>query len=117
MMKKLMVCIIALGVLAGCASKETKEQPGAGVEERKPAATETKPPAAPETGPVVKPVAQKPIAANPLKDPSNILSKRSVYFDYDMSIIKDEVQAARYRARTLPDAEPVGENRDPGQHR
>ena len=26
---------------------------------------------------------------NPLKDPSNILSKRSVFFDYDQSLIKD----------------------------
>ena len=30
---------------------------------------------------------------NPLKDPANILSKRSVYFDYDQTVIKDEFKA------------------------
>jgi len=28
--------------------------------------------------------------ANPLRDPNNILSKRSVYFDYDSFVVKDE---------------------------
>ncbi len=56
--------------------------------------------AAPVAAPV--PVAQSPTeattapnrapgtgVANPLKDPNNILSKRSVFFDYDQSLIKD----------------------------
>ena len=30
------------------------------------------------------------MAADPLKDPANILSKRSVYFDFDSSLVKDE---------------------------
>ncbi len=29
-------------------------------------------------------------AGNPLRDPSNILSKRSVYFDFDSSAVKDD---------------------------
>ena len=29
-------------------------------------------------------------AGNPLRDPNNILSKRSVYFDYDSFVVKDE---------------------------
>jgi len=29
-------------------------------------------------------------ASNPLRDPNNILSKRSVYFDYDSFVVKDE---------------------------
>jgi peptidoglycan-associated lipoprotein len=42
-----------------------------------------------------------PLGVNPLKDPNNILSKRSVYFDFDSALVKDEfkplVQAhARY---------------------
>jgi len=41
------------------------------------------------------------VEGNPLHDPNNILSKRSVYFDFDSNIVKDEfrplVQAhARY---------------------
>jgi len=85
-MRKLLVSIVVLGLFAGCAS-ETKEQKGAAVEEGKPAiAPVTKPP----VEPVAKPIVQQPIVGNPLTDPGNILSKRSVYYDYDSSVIKDE---------------------------
>ena len=30
------------------------------------------------------------LAANPLRDPNNILSKRSVYFDFDSFVVRDE---------------------------
>ncbi len=84
-MRKLLFSMVVLGVLAGCASQQ--EQKGAAVEERKPTVA---PVAKPVTEPVAKPVVQKPIVANPLKDPGNILSKRSVYYDFDSAIIKDE---------------------------
>jgi len=95
-MRKLIFSIAALALLAGCASEGTKEQPGAAVEDRKPGVGEIKPPVKvkPDTAPVAKPVTSKPIVANPLKDPNNILSKRSVYFDYDSSVIKDEFKPA-----------------------
>ena len=86
-MRKLLFSMVVLGVLAGCASQETKEQPSAAVEERKPSVEPAKPPV---KEPVAKPIVQKPIVANPLKDPGNILSKRSVYYDYDSAVIKDE---------------------------
>ena len=92
-MRKLIFSIAALALLAGCASEGTKDQPGAAVEDRKPAVGEIKPPVAVKPvppPPVAKPVTSKPIVANPLKDPNNILSKRSVYYDYDSSVIKDE---------------------------
>jgi peptidoglycan-associated lipoprotein len=38
-------------------------------------------------------VEQKQVEVNPLKDPNNILSKRSVYFDYDKYIVKPEFRA------------------------
>jgi peptidoglycan-associated lipoprotein len=31
--------------------------------------------------------------ANPLRDPNNVLSKRSVYFDYDSFVVRDEYRA------------------------
>ena len=47
------------------------------------------------------PTTQSAIEGNPLHDPNNILSKRSVYFDFDSNAVKDEyrglIQAhARY---------------------
>ena len=47
----------------------------------------TKPPVEPV---VSTPVEAKPIQVDPLKDPNNILSKRSVFYDYDSNVIKDE---------------------------
>ena len=106
-MKKLILSMAALVWLAGCASQGTKEQ-GAAVEDRKPSVAEVvQPPPVkvkPDIAPVVKPVESKPIVANPLKDPNNILSKRSVYYDYDSTIVKDEFKPmvmahARYLAQ------------------
>jgi len=53
-------------------------------------------PVAVEDRPLPKPVekapepAAKPAAINPLKDPKNILSKRSVFFDFDKFDVKTE---------------------------
>jgi peptidoglycan-associated lipoprotein len=93
-MKRLWIVVLSalfVAVLAGCGTSPTKEQEGASVEDRgKPlpsdaAAGKPKPPAA-----TTKPLVDKPLAANPLKDPSSILSKRSVFFDYDSNVIKEE---------------------------
>ena len=91
-MRKLIFSMAALALLAGCASEPTKEQAGAAVEDRTPGVGEVKPqpPAKPTIGPVAKPAVSKPIAANPLKDPNNILSKRSIFYDYDSAVVKDE---------------------------
>ncbi len=94
-MRKLIFSMVALAVIAGCASQDAKEQPGAAVEDRKPVGGEVKPPVKPDATPKVTPVdstpvGSKPIGANPLKDPSNILSKRSIYYDYDSAVVKDE---------------------------
>lgn len=98
-MRKLALSLAVAVLLAGCASD--KEQKGAAVEERKPT---VEPVAKPTVEPVTKPVVEKPIVGNPLKDPGNILSKRSIFFDYDSNIVKDEFKPlvtahARYLAQ------------------
>lgn len=79
--------ILFLLALAGCATT-TREQDGAAVEDRgKPVG----PPVAvlkPDTG--AKPLVEKPLGAAALKDPGNILSRRSVFFDFDSNLVKDE---------------------------
>jgi peptidoglycan-associated lipoprotein len=83
-----------VGLLVGCSSTPTKEQEGAKVEERQPQATQvTPPPKAREVTPppaATSRVPEERVSTNPLKDPNNILSKRSVYFDYDSNTVKDE---------------------------
>lgn len=96
MKRKLLGLVFILLAVAGCSSTPTKEQDGAAVEDRKPTVAEQAPlPAKPETKPEAstKPLPSEKVtgtALSPLKDPNNILSKRSVYFDYDSNLVKDE---------------------------
>lgn len=80
-MNKLLLGIITISVLTGCASQGAMEQPKAAVEVKGAIAQKEG-----ET----KAVSQPSVAVNPLKDPSNILSKRSVYYDFDSSAVKGE---------------------------
>ena len=87
-MKKIFAVLFLAGVLAGCSSAPPLEQEGAKVEDRVPSAVPQEKPA--DSGVSSKPLGTSTVAADPLKDPANILSKRSVYFDLDSNIIKDE---------------------------
>jgi peptidoglycan-associated lipoprotein len=81
-MKQLTLSLILISLLAGCATTEPAKDQRAAVEDRtaKPAAT---------TG-ETQPLGTAAGAVNPLTDPNNILSKRSVFFDYDSDAIKAE---------------------------
>jgi peptidoglycan-associated lipoprotein len=70
-MKKVM-SVLLIGLLSACASQTT--QPTA----------ESTPAALAETNPNLNPI---------LTDPNSILSKRSVYFDYDSFAVKNEYRA------------------------
>ena len=96
--RALFTLAIASAFLAGCASKPLDDQAAAPVEQRTPAPVSkpvTPPPTTSGTTPgsmAGKVIPQPPAkpAANPLRDPNNILSKRSIYFDYDSELVKDE---------------------------
>jgi len=75
-------------LLVACASEQAKEAPAA----PKPASVAA-PTAPPAPKAAVQPVAPKPAAVNPLNDPNNILSKRSIYYDYDEYTVKPEYRA------------------------
>jgi peptidoglycan-associated lipoprotein len=102
-MKKLLAVAALAVLLAGCASAP-KEEPKAAVEDRTPTTGTTAvptPPTVTTVTPVEPKVDQLP---NALKDPNNILSKRSLYYDYDKYDVRDEykplLQAhARYLAQ------------------
>ncbi len=95
-MKRITACVAVALIAAGCASKE-----------QKPADVATASPSTPSTSgttgqtPTTRPQQTTGVQGNPLNDPNNILSKRSVYFDFDSNAVKDEyrnmIQAhARY---------------------
>lgn len=110
-MRAIMIAAL-LAVLAACASAPTQEQAPAGVEDRSPGQ-----PGAQTQGiggsqvTGVDLTGQKGGAAasrSALTDPSNILSKRSIYYDFDQYDIKDEyrplIEAHAAYLRDHPDA-------------
>jgi len=95
-MRKLFVAAIAAVFLAGCASPET--QPEAPIDD-KGAATASAGGATTSgvggsgvggTTASGGAVGTTGAGGSPLRDPANILSKRTVYFDYDSFVVKDE---------------------------
>ena len=99
-MKQVALYLALAAIAAGCASQEAKRD--APVTDRSGSAT-TPPSSAAAPSTTSRPSQPGSVAGNPLRDPSNILSKRSVYFDYDSNSVKDEfrgmVQAhSRYMA-------------------
>jgi peptidoglycan-associated lipoprotein len=89
MIRTILLAAAAAILLVACQSTPDTEAP-AGVEDRtpgKPPATDVKP--IPPSGPTGTPITD-PSKDPRLKDPANILSKRSIYFDFDSDAIKAE---------------------------
>ena len=99
-MNKLLAVAAMAALMAGCATTPT-EEPKAAVEDRTPTTAVPSQPGVTTVTPVGPKGDQVPSV---LKDPNNILSKRSLYYDYDKYDVKDEykplLQAhARYLAQ------------------
>lgn len=77
-MKKILISLVLVNLLAACASEKPKE----------PVAV------APAPAPVVEAPAPAPapapvVVVDPLNDPDSILAKRSVYFPFDISAVQE----------------------------
>ena len=83
-MKRVYLSLIVVGLLSACASEPPKTQTAAQVEDRTQAPKAATQPA--DTRPLTPPLQ----TVSPLKDPQNILSKRSVFYDYDSYDVKAE---------------------------
>src|SRR5690242_12714115 len=95
-MKNIAVYLGLAVLAAACSSEPTKNE--APVTDR---GATTTPSTAGGSGSTTRPADNANVQGNPLRDPNSILSKRSVYFDFDSNVVKDEfrgmVQAhARY---------------------
>ena len=102
-MKRLITIFAVVGMVAGCSSTPTAEQEGAKVEDRKPTVSQ---PTQPKPDASTRPLTTDQTTGNPLRDPKNILSKRSVYFDYDQYVVKDE-----FKPMVAAHAQYVSQNR------
>ena len=87
-MNRIPLYLLLTSLLAACANEPSKTQPGAQVEDRTQTSKSAQNPD--NTRPLVPPQQQ---AVNPLKDPSNILSKRSVFYDFNSFEVKPEYKA------------------------
>ena len=84
-MKKLALSLVIATLVAACSSQDVKKD--VPVADSTPTTTPAQPTGTTST---TTPTKQPTITANPLTDPSNVLSKRSVYFDFDSNAVKDE---------------------------
>lgn len=75
-MKKLVISIVLLNLLAACASEKPKE------------AAPAPAPAPVAAAPVAAPAAPAQTAMDPLNDPKSILAGRSVYYPFDVSVVQ-----------------------------
>ena len=84
-MQKAFLYLAVASVLAACGSNEVKQDVPV-----RDTSTTTTPPSGNTSAGNTSSMTNRPVAGNPLTDPSNILSKRSVFFDYDSNAVKDE---------------------------
>lgn len=90
MKKSLLMSVLLAAALAACSNNAVKDKPAAPVVDSSSSTKSQSASAAKESdGASTASATQTDVAANPLKDPNNILSKRSIYFDFD----KDQVKA------------------------
>jgi len=83
-MRKELIVLMCAGLIAGCGGSGGPEQPGAQVEDRTGTTV---------GGGEIKTVTTDKVGVGnfpELTDPKSILAKRSVFFDYDQFVIKDE---------------------------
>ena len=86
-MKKLIISVVLVNLLAACASEPKKE---AVADVSAPAPTTTSAPAAKDEAPKMAPAAPVKADVDPLNDPTSILAKRSVYYPFDVAAVQDE---------------------------
>lgn len=92
-MTKSLIGVLAALLLAACSTTPT-EPGGAPVDERNPVAgTPGAATSGSTSGSVAGTANQAGRGTNPLRDPNNVLSKRSVFFDFDSYAIKDDYKS------------------------
>ena len=90
-MLKIISGLAVVALVAACSSTPTKEQDGAKVEDRTPSTTAPQVVQSTPVKPAVtQPSTSQSLLGSELRDPNNILSKRSVFFDYDSNLVKEE---------------------------
>lgn len=89
-MKRWIAMFAVVGMLVGCSSTPDEQKPVT-VTDAKPSVSDIKPPPPkPPSDITGRPAVSDKVGVDPLKDPANILSRRSIFFDYDQFTVKEE---------------------------
>lgn len=88
-MKKSIIPLLLVGMISACAGNHVKETPAPSPV----ASAQTKSNATEVPAATTVKAADTKVEVNPLKDPNNILSKRSIYFDFDQYVVKPAYRA------------------------
>ena len=89
-MKRLITVFAVVGLLVGCSSTPDEQKPVTVTDATPSAPTTTTAPSKPPTDATTGRAQTDKVGVDPLNDPANILSRRSVYFDYDQFTVKEE---------------------------
>ena len=87
--KKLLGSLLLAMALSACKSTPMVDKPAAVEDKSPPTATAPVAPAT-DASADTSGVKEPAVSGNPLTDPNNILSKRSIYFDFDKDTVKEE---------------------------
>lgn len=90
--KKLLGSLILAMALSACKSTPMADKP-ADVEDKSPQAASAPAAASDSSSADTAAASESTVSGNPLTDPNNILSKRSIYFDFDKDTVKEEYRA------------------------
>lgn len=87
--KKLLGSLLVAMALSACKSTPMVDKPAA-VEDKSPSAATAPATSAADSSADTSGVQDGTVSGNPLTDPNNILSKRTVYFDFDKDTVREE---------------------------
>ena len=87
--KKLLGSLLLAMALSACKSTPMVDKPAA-VEDKSPSAATAPATSAADSSADTSGVQDGTVSGNPLTDPNNILSKRTVYFDFDKDTVREE---------------------------
>jgi peptidoglycan-associated lipoprotein len=87
--KKLLGSLLVAMALSACKSTPMVDKPAA-VEDKSPSAAAAPATSAADSSADTSGVQDGTVSGNPLTDPNNILSKRTVYFDFDKDTVREE---------------------------
>lgn len=89
-MKRWIAMFAVVGLVVGCAATPEEQKPATVTDAKPSVSAPTPQPRKPPSDLSGRAATTDKVGVDPLKDPKNILSRRSIFFDYDQFVVKEE---------------------------